>query len=566
MRVILADFGLAVKTTGAQLDENETSSWHVGTPDWASPEQRECFSGQYTEKTDMWSFGCIGFYILTTLNPFCDQDAGSAPAVIEKYTYPFWPRVTRKEFCKMSERSARNTIVVRGVSPAANEFLSRLVVYNPDSRMSALQALSHRWINPAGTDPASLALRRGNESLVDLFIRHGSPNPPPSLRLWVAAENGHTETVQQLLEKVVYPKDGTELQKACELGLQGRHSAVVDKLWPQLSVYDRTCSTELNMKIAMFGTPKFLGKVIRYLKDNTQLHPNLNGSVIEECAYDILFANMVKAAARHGNIVNFEILIKSSPRQGIPDEALLEAAKGGHLNAVERILGRYPWVFANIGDPGDSVHGNIFSRALTYASSGGHIDIVKKFVLRRIAPNQRAIDEAVANNHTAIFQHLVNALTKIYKLSPEMVFKYIKTKAVGYCDLDTLKRCPDPSSLNKNLKMHVGCASRLGHLDVVKWLLEKVPPIGKQPAGALQEGLVEASGAGHVDIVEFLCKEIGRVNIEIPLERAAAGGHVEVLELLLSKKSCKSRLSPALRAARISNQYVAELRLDDSQT
>lgn len=411
-------------------------------------------------------------------------------------------------------------------------------------------------------DPVELALIRGNEPLVDLFIRGRSPNPSPSRRLQVAAEKGRTEIVRRLSREVVYSRHEPGLQEVCELGLQSRHSAVVDEVWSHLSMYQRTCSTELHVKIAMFGTPKFLRKVIRYLKDNTQLRQGLNNSIIEVCAYDILFADMVKAAAGHGNIVNFEILIKSSPHQDIPDRALLEAAKGGHLKVVKRILGCYHWVFADIGGPGSSLDRNIFSQALTYASAGGHIDIVKYFVPQRIAPNQCAIDEAVENKHTAIFQYFVNVLRDIYKLSPEMGFKYIKPEAVGYCDLNTLKWCPNPSSLNETLKTHVGCASRLGHLDVVEWLLEEVPPIGIKRADEMHEGLVEASGAGHVDIVEFLCNKIGHVRIEIPLARAAAGGHVEVLEQLLSRRDDESSLLPALRAAQSSNQFVILLKLE----
>lgn len=566
LRIKLADFGLAVKTTGAQLDEREASSWCVGTPDWASPEQKDCFIGPYTGKTDMWSAGCISHYVLTSHIPFLDRDAGNGPGVVEKYNYPSWPRVRREEFYNKVEHSIYDPIVVRGASSAANEFLNCLIVFNPDLRMSALNALSHRWINPTGMDPVELALIRGSEPLVDLFIRGGSPNPSPSRRLLVAAEKGRTEIVRRLLREVVYSRHEPGLQEACELGLQGCHSAVVDELWPHLSMYQRTCMTELHEKIAMFGTPKFLKKVIRYLKDNTQLRQGLNDSVIEVCAYDILFAEMMKAAARHGNIINLKILIKSSPHQEIPGGALLEAAKGGHLKVVKWILGCYRWVFADIGDPGGSLHGNIFSQALTYASSGGHMDVVKYFVPRRIAPNQRAIDKAVANNHTAIFQYFVNALRDIYKLSPEMGFKYIKTEAVGYCDLNTLKWCPNPSSLNENLKTHVGCASRLGHLDVVEWLLEEVPPIGINRAEEMHEGLIEASGAGHIDIVKFLCDKIGCVRIEIPLERAAAGGHVEVLEQLLSRRDKESSLSPALRAAQSSNQFVVLLKLDNLKT
>lgn len=84
----LADFGLAKVLEGEYHTNN-------GTRIWTAPEKQ---SGIYGEKVDMWSVGCVVFYLLTSLDPFSDQDDVNNknpnrrypfPSAIRKFIFPF---------------------------------------------------------------------------------------------------------------------------------------------------------------------------------------------------------------------------------------------------------------------------------------------------------------------------------------------------------------------------------------------------------------------------------------------------------------------------------------------
>lgn len=553
----------------------------------------------------MWSVGCVVYFSLTSLNPFSDCDQDQDPDVIERYKYSFWPRVSRKEFY---EPSLGHSIVVRGVSCDANRFLRELIVCDPLVRMSARTALKHKWINPTGIEPMGLAVRRGNIQLIELLTSKGAMSPSWPFVLRVAAANGQLKLAEQALwrcqddlgipvieQAVVTEMPGLStqpalvgaasngdirivrllvkhleycgegygdrlFQQAVRSALQHKHSEVVDELWPHLSW---KYASELSDTIARFGSSTFLRNFVADL--NLKMIPFIGPSATNHCNANVEtfsqgFTAMMTVAAHQGNIDNINILLESRPDIRISCEALYRASEAGHLNVVKRILDYAPWVFSELQVPGTDGE-DVFSELLRNASRHGHLDIVRYLVARCIAPNQKAIDEAVENNHPAVFRHLVHALRHIYKLNATQVFKYIKPEATAYCDLSFLNWHPDRSSLSEHLELHVGIASRLRHLDVVEWLISNVPPRGGDLTGAIQEGLVEASENGHLEIVKFLLNTPVRVNITRPLERAAGGGHIEVLELLLSIRSPRSTLLSALKAAEAHNQAGTELRL-----
>ena len=117
----LADFGFA-----ARVHQPKSLTKQCGTPFFVAPEilMRE----SYDEMSDMWSVGCIVYLLLSGHLPFMGRTQKELfrKIVIGKYDFPddSW----------------------EGVSEDAKDIITKLLVINPDDRMTAHQALRHRWI------------------------------------------------------------------------------------------------------------------------------------------------------------------------------------------------------------------------------------------------------------------------------------------------------------------------------------------------------------------------------------------------------------------------------------
>lgn len=116
----LCDFGLSTRfKRGEKLQKS------LGTIDYVAP---EVLDGDYTEKCDLWSVGVICYELLTGLSPF------HAPTIDETMGKIFdgvllFDDATWKHF-----------------SPNAITFIKSLVKEDVDKRLSAVQALDHRWL------------------------------------------------------------------------------------------------------------------------------------------------------------------------------------------------------------------------------------------------------------------------------------------------------------------------------------------------------------------------------------------------------------------------------------
>lgn len=568
MIIKLADFGLAKAFEGDYHTNN-------GTRIWAAPEQQ---SGIYVEKVDMWSVGCVVFFLLTGLNPFSDQDDRERadltrkypfPLLIKQYTFPFWPRLKQHEFNTSSTkpRPPGDQILVPDVSNTANDFLKHLIVRKPSARMSAHEALRHTWICRNGSNPLNSALEQGDLPLSRLLAKHDrrynhiweeSLSPEVcQVVLRIAAANGHYGLVTRAIcgmpedydfvyriskwpvkpalvgaatignlkiVEVLY----TNLQQAersdrirleaCQAALYGSHSEVADYLWQRISDRDRVWGRGMNLDIARYGTTTLLEKAIQQLKGHNE--PCEKGILdridpgSDGSAYGQFFPGMVECAAEHGNINNVEVLLKTPPS---PDKEIPDGAllKAAQAGHFDVVILLLRCYPLEMGVA--SAQYKLFSTALTEASFYGHIKIVGSLVTRGIVPTQQMIDLAVERNYSKIFQYLIDTLIHTYKHGGVGVAMSIKPDAIPHCGLPLLKwlcRNRLDRSVPGDLALHVRNASRFGDFEVVKWLLEKAH--GTEDAEtAMLSALVGASEGGHVEIVSFLLsKEIG-INVNI---------------------------------------------------
>merc|ERR1712100_1009492 len=127
--VKLADFGLSkIVSEGVQKQLMQTA---CGTPGYVAPEVLT--ADGYDKEVDLWSIGVITYILLCGFPPFYNEHLPVLFEAIMKadYDYPpdYWDEI----------------------SDSAKNFIDRLLVVQPDERMTAEQALEHEWL--AGAAP-----------------------------------------------------------------------------------------------------------------------------------------------------------------------------------------------------------------------------------------------------------------------------------------------------------------------------------------------------------------------------------------------------------------------------
>jgi len=118
----LSDFGLATV-----LAPDERASLTVGTRSYLSPEM--ILKQEYNTSVDMWSIGCIAYVLLAGYHPFSDS-SDDVPLYIQIVTGDW-------EF---------DEDIWTHIGDDAKDFISQLLVLEPEERMTAKQALMHPWI------------------------------------------------------------------------------------------------------------------------------------------------------------------------------------------------------------------------------------------------------------------------------------------------------------------------------------------------------------------------------------------------------------------------------------
>ena len=117
----IADFGFAKKV----LTPNSLTT-QCGTPGYVAPEILEGVA--YDTKSDMWSLGVIVYILLGGYPPFIEQNQRELFRKIRKGQYEF-----HEEYWG-------------SVSPDAKDFISSLLTVQPTKRLSAEEALKHKWM------------------------------------------------------------------------------------------------------------------------------------------------------------------------------------------------------------------------------------------------------------------------------------------------------------------------------------------------------------------------------------------------------------------------------------
>eukprot|EP01064_Diplonema_japonicum_P013373 TRINITY_DN20920_c0_g1_i1.p1 TRINITY_DN20920_c0_g1~~TRINITY_DN20920_c0_g1_i1.p1 ORF type:complete len:349 (+),score=111.85 TRINITY_DN20920_c0_g1_i1:47-1048(+) len=122
-QIKISDFGLAKIWSGDTLARTA-----CGSPNYVAPEVLLNEMRGYTFLVDMWSVGVIVYVLLCGFCPFFDENTPALFRAITKGDYsfpsPYWD----------------------GISDDARDFISKLLVVNPEKRLTPEEALAHSWI------------------------------------------------------------------------------------------------------------------------------------------------------------------------------------------------------------------------------------------------------------------------------------------------------------------------------------------------------------------------------------------------------------------------------------
>lgn len=136
----LADFGFA-----ARCHEPKSLTKQCGTPFFVSPEI--LMRQPYDQQSDMWSVGCIVFLLLSGNLPFMGRSQKELFRKIVSGKFEF----DEDDWCD--------------VSVDAKDLVNRLLVLDPDQRMTSTEALRHKWMRASNDRLKKMSLEGTSQRL-----------------------------------------------------------------------------------------------------------------------------------------------------------------------------------------------------------------------------------------------------------------------------------------------------------------------------------------------------------------------------------------------------------------
>ncbi|XP_055856486.1 uncharacterized protein LOC129919581 [Episyrphus balteatus] len=152
-RIKIIDFGLARK-----FDPDKRLQILFGTPEFVAPEvvNFDCI----TYGTDMWSVGVICYVLLSGLSPFMGETDIETMANVTIAKYDF------------EDEAFSN------VSPEALDFISKLLVKDCSTRMTATECLEHKWLKRRPKPPPIVSPKPTN--VPPAKLKASTPSPVPA--------------------------------------------------------------------------------------------------------------------------------------------------------------------------------------------------------------------------------------------------------------------------------------------------------------------------------------------------------------------------------------------------
>ena len=121
----LIDFGFAVDKNDSLYKRHGIRSTEFGTPLYMAPEK--LYNKPLEEKSDTWSVGIMAYYMLAGYPPFFSDSEAKLFQSIKTCDYEFFEEWN-------------------SISLQAKDFVCKLLEPNLKNRMSAAEALRHKWM------------------------------------------------------------------------------------------------------------------------------------------------------------------------------------------------------------------------------------------------------------------------------------------------------------------------------------------------------------------------------------------------------------------------------------
>eukprot|EP00752_Nemacystus_decipiens_P008847 g7895.t1 len=168
--VKLVDFGLSAHFQDFRLEHDVVGTWVYMAP--------EVISGSHFPRTcDMWSIGVIAYLLLCGYPPFGGNSTAELKEQIQHGTYQFhhdaWSSISGK----------------------AKNFIKRLLVRNPQERMSAAEAQHHPWLNNHDPNGGGQKLSKG---ALSNLVNFRNTNALKKLALELVARSLDNEQIRNL--------------------------------------------------------------------------------------------------------------------------------------------------------------------------------------------------------------------------------------------------------------------------------------------------------------------------------------------------------------------------------
>jgi ankyrin repeat protein len=266
---------------------------------------------------------------------------------------------------------------------------------------------------------------------------------------------------------------------------------------------------------------------------------------------------VIESAAEKGRLDIVKFLVEKSANMG---DAVYLASQKGHLDVVKYLLGDEVNLNGEkIKLPKGRVMANFRANTLESAAEKGHLNIVKYFVERGVSIGDDAVYLAAEKGHFDIVKFLVEKGANIRDRTVENaaekghldIVKYLVEKGAnigGYTvayavendDLDIVKYLVEKGA---NIGHYaLGRGAKNGNLDIINYLLgyevifngKKIKlPEGCEPAKIEHDVVYFAAMKGHLNVVKYFLEK--KAPIGAAVESAAENGHLKVVKYLVEK-------------------------------
>ncbi|EDO35611.1 predicted protein [Nematostella vectensis] len=144
-KIMITDFGLS---NLRKHPDDRTMETTCGTPGYMAPEV--LLSKPYTNSVDIWSIGVITFNVLSGQMPFADDHRSR-----------LYKKILRGKFSFSGEPWD-------DVTDMAKDFINKLIVYEPEMRLTAEQGIKHPWI---ASSAATSSLKNLHKSISQNLLK-----------------------------------------------------------------------------------------------------------------------------------------------------------------------------------------------------------------------------------------------------------------------------------------------------------------------------------------------------------------------------------------------------------